>query len=101
MPNTIFNTGITTYIYIQNSLQSSRQCSASVAQLAESWSIDPGWWVQFPARGLGVALFATGPRLGLKMYVYLVYIRILYFKKSICLRESSLNLGRSAHNFTS
>ena len=35
--------------------------AASVAQSVERWSRDPGSWVQFPAGGLGVAFFATGP----------------------------------------
>ena len=33
----------------------------SVAQSVERWSRDPGSRVQFPAGGLGVAFFATGP----------------------------------------
>ena len=33
----------------------------SVAQSVERWSRDPGSLVQFPAGGLGVAFFATGP----------------------------------------
>ena len=35
--------------------------TASVAQSVEHWSRDPGLRVQFPAGGLGVAFFATGP----------------------------------------
>ena len=32
-----------------------------VAQSVERWSSDPGSRIQFPAGGLGVAFFATGP----------------------------------------
>ena len=35
--------------------------TASVAQLVERWSRDPGLRLRFPAGGLGVAFFATGP----------------------------------------
>ena len=44
--------------------------TASVAKSVERWSRDPGSRVQFPARGLGVAFFVTGSRLGLKMYIF-------------------------------
>ena len=71
MPNIIFNialigpytscTGITTYIYIYTELAPKLTATASVAQSVERWSSDPGSRVQFPAGGLGVAFFATGP----------------------------------------
>ena len=37
-----------------------------VAQSVERWSRDPELRVQFPAGGLGVAFFATGPNWVLK-----------------------------------
>ena len=64
MPNIIFNplyfTGITTYC-IYTELAPKLTAMASVAQSVERWSRDPGSRVQFPAGGLGVAFFATGP----------------------------------------
>ena len=62
MPNNaLYFTGITTLL----------TATASVAQSVEHWSRDPGSRVQFPAGGLGVAFFATGPGLGLIMYIFL------------------------------
>ena len=63
MPNIIFNiplyfTGIT-MAYAE--LAPKLTATVSVAQLVERWSSDSGSRVQFPARGLGVALFAAGP----------------------------------------
>ena len=58
-------------VCIQNSHPSSLQrgfCSSVGRALVYR---DPGSRVQFPAGGLGVAFFATGPRLGLKMYIFL------------------------------
>ena len=46
--------------------------TASVAKSVERWSRDPGSRVQFPARGLGVAFFATGPGWVLKCTVYIL-----------------------------
>ena len=65
IPNIIFNiplyfTGITTYIYTE--LAPKLTATASVAQSVERWSRDPGSWARFPAGGLGVAFFATGPK---------------------------------------
>ena len=64
MPNIIFNiplyfTSITTYIYTE--LAPKLTATASVAQSVERWSRDPGSRVRFPAGGLAVAFFATGP----------------------------------------
>ena len=64
MPNIIFNiplyfTGIATCIYTE--LAPKLTATASVAQSVKRWSRDPGSQVQFPARGLGVAFFTTGP----------------------------------------
>ena len=72
MPNIIFNiplyfTGITTYTELSPKLTA----TASVAQSVERWSRDPGSRVQFPAGGLGVACFPTGPSWVLKCTVYL------------------------------
>ena len=62
MPNNaLYFTGITTLL----------TATASVAQSVEHWSRDPGSRVQFQAGGLGVAFFATGPGLGLIMYIFL------------------------------
>ena len=44
---------------------------ASVAQSVKRWSRDPGSWVRSPTGGFGVEFFATGPGLGLKMYIFL------------------------------
>ena len=55
MPNNaLYFTGITTLL----------TATASVAQSVEHWSRDPGSRVQFPAGGLEVAFFATGPAVG-------------------------------------
>ena len=35
--------------------------NAAVAQSVNRWARDTRSWVQFPAGGLGVAFFATGP----------------------------------------
>ena len=43
--------------------------TASVAQSVERWSRHPVSQVQFPAGGLGVAFFATGP--GWVFYIFL------------------------------
>ena len=64
MPNIISNIplyfiGIITYIYTE--LIPKVTATASVSQSVERWSRDPGSRVQFPAGGLGVAFFATGP----------------------------------------
>ena len=65
----LYFTGITTYIYTV--LAPKLTATASVAQSVERWSRDPGSWVQFPAGGLGVAFFVTGPGWVLKMYIFL------------------------------
>ena len=57
-------TGITTGMYTE--LVPKLTATASVAQLVERWSRDPGSRVKFPARGFGVAFFTTGPRWVLK-----------------------------------
>ena len=51
------------YIYIYKYTEPAPNCTrtASVVQSVERWFRDPESRVQFPARGLGVALFATGP----------------------------------------
>ena len=54
---------------------------ASVAQSVERWSRDPGSRVQFPAGGLGVAFFATGP--GWLYNVYLSDTRIYPMLKNL------------------
>ena len=64
MPNIIFNiplyfTGITTYVYTE--LAPKLTATAFVAQLVELWSRDPRSRIQFPAGGLAIAFFATGP----------------------------------------
>ena len=70
MPNIIFNIytlilhrhyHLSIYIYIYTLLATKLTATASVAQSVECWSRDPGSRVQFPAGGLGVAFFATGP----------------------------------------
>ena len=66
MPNIIFNislyfTGITMHLHIYTELAHKLMATASVAQLVERWSRDPGSRVQFPAGGLGFAFFTTGP----------------------------------------
>ena len=48
-------------IMVQKELAIKLVAAAYVAQSVERWSRDPGSLVQFPARGLGVAFFATGP----------------------------------------
>ena len=63
------------YIYIYTELAPKLMATASVAQSVERWSKDPASWAQFPAGGLGVAFFATGPGWVLKN-VYLSDTRI-------------------------
>ena len=60
----LYFTGITTYIYAE--LAPKLMATASVAQSVDGWSRDPGSRVQFPAGGLGVAFFVSGPGLVLK-----------------------------------
>ena len=72
------------YIYIYTELAPKLTATISVAQTVERWSRDPGSRVQFPAGGLGVAFFATGPGLVLKMYIFW-HSNLSYFKKSIWL----------------
>ena len=47
--------------------------------LVECWSRDPGSWVEFPAVGLGVAFFATGRGLVLKL-IFFLHSNLPYFK---------------------
>ena len=56
--------------------------TASVAQSVERWSRDPESRVRFPAGGLGVAFFATGPGWVLKCISFW-HSNLLYFKKPI------------------
>ena len=48
-------------IYLYTELAPKYTATASIAESVERWSRDPGSRVQFPAGGLGVAFFATGP----------------------------------------
>ena len=59
------------YIYIYTELAPKPVATVSVAQSVERWTRDPDSRVQFPAGGLGVAFFATGPDWGFKMYIFL------------------------------
>ena len=54
--------------------------TTSVTQSVERWSRDPGSRVQFLARGLGVAFFATSPGWALK-FISLGHSNLPYFKK--------------------
>ena len=53
---------------------------ASVAQSVECWSRDPGSRVQFPAEGLGVVFFTTGPGWVLNVYLFdtRIYLTLIY-----------------------
>ena len=47
-----------------------------ITQSVERWCSDPGPGFQFPARGLGVAFFTTGPRLGLNISGFRIYFTL-------------------------
>ena len=65
---------------------------ASVAQSVERWSREPGSRVQFPAGSLGVAFLATGPGLGLKMYIFVTLeftlLKKIYLQKDTVVFQS-------------
>ena len=54
--------------YLKNEARES--ATASVAQLVEHWSNSRGRRFDSQPEGLGVAFFATGPGLGLIMYIF-------------------------------
>ena len=59
MPNIIFN--IPLYFTASTELAPKLTATTSVAQSVERWSRDPRSRVRYPAGGLGVEFFATGP----------------------------------------